>query len=196
MSEQPEVTGLPVPGQMAEFLGRTWWIYLIGGIAAVVFGILALANPRVALFVLGLYFAAFLLVDGVLSFFGAVRHSERKGWWLLMLYGVLATLVGAYLILNPPASMLVFVYTVAFFTLCAGFTQLLFGFHVRREIQGEWVLYLSGALSVLLGLLILLKVGVGSLLVVYMIAGWALFLGIIRILFAFKVKRFAGGAAP
>jgi uncharacterized membrane protein HdeD (DUF308 family) len=191
MSESREIAGMPVPGEMADFLGRTWWIYLIGGIAAVIFGILALINPAMALFVLGLYFAAFLLVDGVVSFFGAVRHSERKGWWLVMLYGILATLVGAYLILNPPASMLVFVYTVAFFTLTAGITQLLFGFHVRKDIQGEWVLYLSGALSVLLGLLILFRVGVGSLLVVYMIAGWALFLGVIRIIFALKVRRFA-----
>ncbi|WP_116368867.1 HdeD family acid-resistance protein [Parahaliea mediterranea] len=178
-------------GAITELLGRTWWIYLIGGIAAVVFGVLALLQPGVALLILGIWFAAYLLVDGVFSAVGALGHRDKQLWWLVLIYGLLAIAIGGFLLMSPPASMLALVYTVALFTLMAGVTQLVFGFQVRKEIQGEWVLYLSGALSVALALLIVLRIGAGSLAVVYMIAGWALFVGVIRIVFAFKVRKLA-----
>lgn len=178
-----------IQGSVSELLRKTWWIYLIGGLAAVLFGAVTIYQPGIALFVLGIWFAAFLLIDGVFSVFGAVSRRGHRGWGWFLLYGILGTTVGGFLLLSPPVSMVALIYTVAFFSLSAGLTQILLGIEVRKEIKGEWILYLSGTLSVLLAILIVLRIGVGSLLVVYMIAAWAVLVGTMRIVFAFKVRR-------
>ena len=93
---------------------RTWWVFLIGGIASVVFGVLAFARPGLALFVLAIFFAAAILVDGAFNLVGAVQNRDKDGWWLMLLIGLLGVLVGAYALLNPPLSIVAFLLIVAF----------------------------------------------------------------------------------
>lgn len=171
-----------------EFCKRTWWAFLIGGIASVIFGILAFTMPGIALLVLSLFFAAALLADGGVNSWGAITNRDRDGWWLLLLFGLLGIAVGGYLLAVPPASMLVFIWLVAFIALFTGFTVISLGWRIRREVEGEWVLYLTGALSVLFGLLILFRIDIGGLSVIYLIATWAIIVGALRIMFALRVR--------
>jgi uncharacterized membrane protein HdeD (DUF308 family) len=170
---------------------RTWWVFLIGGIASVIFGILAFVNPAVALLVLSVYFAAYVLVDGVVNIVGAIQNREKDGWWVLLLIGVLGTLVGAYALLNPPVSMAALVYLVAFMAILMGTLLFMLGRKVREKIEREWVLYLCGILSILWGVLIVVQPDSGAVSVVYMIASWAIMIGVLRIVFAFKAKGLA-----
>lgn len=179
-----------VQGGVSDLLKRTWWIYLIGGIASLFFGVIAFFKPGAALFVLGVCFAVFLLLDGIFSIFGVASRRHYKGWWWLLLYGILASVIGIFLLLSPPASMLALVYTIAFFAMIAGLTQIFLGIELRKEIKGEWILYVSGVLSVLLALLIILRIGFGSLVVIYMIAVWAVLVGVLRIALALRVRSF------
>lgn len=180
-----------LPGNLSDFLSRTWWVYLLGGLAAIAFAVLAILNPSVALLVLAIYFAAYLLVDGIFSVIGALTHRDRPGWILVLIYGLLGVLIGGWLIINPPASVLVLVYAVAFFMVAAGLTQVLFGIKIRNEIKGEWMLYLSGVISILWGALIFFQVGIGSITVAYMVAFWALVFGVLRVIFALRARQFA-----
>jgi uncharacterized membrane protein HdeD (DUF308 family) len=179
---------------------RTWWVFLIGGIAAILFGLLAFVNPGVALLVLAMFFAAWVLVDGAVNIWGALSNREKDGWWLILVLGIAGVLVGGYALLNPPLSMIAFVYVVAFIAMFIGLTSLYLGWKIRAEIPNEWILYLSGALSVLFSLLILFNPGVGGLSVVYVIASWAILVGALRLWFAFRVRKLGGrireAAAP
>lgn len=168
---------------------RTWWVFLIGGIASIVFGILAFINPGVALFVLGMFLAAFLLVDGVVNTWGAITNRDKDGWWMMLVLGLLAIVVGGYALLVPVASMLAVVYMVSFIAMLFGITAIYLGWKVRQEVSGEWLLYLSGGLSVLFSLLILLRPAIGSVSVVYLIASWAIIIGVLRVYFAFRVRK-------
>jgi uncharacterized membrane protein HdeD (DUF308 family) len=167
-------------------------VFLIGGIASVVFGILAFGNPGVALLVLAMFFAAWVLVDGAVNIWGALSNREKDGWWIILVLGVAGVLVGGYALLNPPLSMIAFVYVVAFIAMFIGLTSLYLGWKIRAEIPNEWILYLSGALSVMFSLLILFKPGVGGLSVVYVIASWAILVGALRLWFAFRVRKLGG----
>lgn len=169
--------------------GRLWWVFLIGGIAAVVFGILAFINPGIALLVLSMFFAAYVLVDGAVNIWGSVTNRDKQGWWMLLLLGIVGVLVGGYALLVPPVSMVAFVYVVAFFALFLGLSSLYLGWQVRKQVSTEWVLYLSGALSVLFAVLIVFNPAAGGLSVVYLIGAWAIFIGTLRILFAFKARK-------
>jgi uncharacterized membrane protein HdeD (DUF308 family) len=168
---------------------RTWWVFLIGGLASVAFGVLAFARPGVALFVLATFFAAYLLVDGISNVIGSLRHREKDGWWIMLLMGILGVLVGGFALLNPPISMMAFVYLVAFEAILLGVFLLMLGYKVRQATTREWILYVAGALSILFGIVVVMNPAVGSISIVYTIAVWAVIIGVLKVIFAFKVKN-------
>jgi uncharacterized membrane protein HdeD (DUF308 family) len=171
---------------------RTWWVFLIGGLASVLFGILAFVNPGIALFVLAMFFAAAILVDGAFNVVGSISNREKDGWWLMLLIGLLGVGVGGYALLNPPISMLAFVYLVALQAILLGVILLTLGYKVRKATTREWILYLTGALSLLFGILVVARPGAGSLTIVYMIASWAIVIGALKLAFAFRVRKLPG----
>ena len=183
------------------FCKRTWWVFLVGGIAAVVFGILAFMQPGIALLVLAIYFAAMILVDGAVNVWGALTNRERDGWWIMLLLGIIGVVAGGYALLHPALSVTAFILVAAFTAILIGVTLILLGYRIRQETEREWLLYLAGALSVLFGFLIVTRPVEGSLSVVFMIASWAIILGALKIWFAFRIKnlpdavgqRLAGG---
>jgi len=167
---------------------RTWWVFLVGGIAAVAFGILAFVNPGVALLVLSLFFAAYILIDGAANIWGAINNRDKDGWWVILLLGVLGVLVGGYALLVPPVGIFAFILVVSFMAFVTGASSLYLGWKIRKEISTEWILYLTGALSIAFSILILARPDVGGLSVVYLIAAWAILVGLLRIWFAFFVR--------
>jgi uncharacterized membrane protein HdeD (DUF308 family) len=168
---------------------RTWWVFLIGGLASVIFGVAAFLNPGIALLVLSMFFAAAILVDGVTNILGAVQHREKDGWWIMLLIGILGVVAGGYALLNPPLSMMAFILLVAFEAIVLGVFLLMLGYKVRQATSREWILYVTGALSILFGILVIMNPLAGSVSIVYMIAGWALVVGALKVLFAFRVKN-------
>jgi uncharacterized membrane protein HdeD (DUF308 family) len=162
---------------------------MVGGIAGVIFGLLAFSQPVAAWLVVAVFFAAAILVDGAFNVFGAIQHRDKDGWWILLLIGVLGVVVGAYALLNPLVSMTAFIYLVAFQALMLGVFLVLLGVKVRAATEREWILYLTGGLSILFGILVIVNPAVGGLSVILMIATWAIITGVLKIIFAFKVKN-------
>jgi Short repeat of unknown function (DUF308) len=181
-----------VGGDAEALCRRTWWVFLIGGIAAVLFGVLAFTRPVAAWLVVATFFAAAILVDGVFNVAGSIRNRDKDGWWIMLLLGVLGVLVGGYALLNPLVSMAAFVYLVAFQAVLAGAFLVMLGYKVREVTEREWILYLTGGLSILFGVLVLVNPAIGGLSVIWMIAAWAVVTGVLRILFAFRVRSLPG----
>jgi uncharacterized membrane protein HdeD (DUF308 family) len=187
MATSREETGGPLKG-VGALCKRTWWVFLVGGIASICFGLLALFNPGVALVVLAAFFAAALFVDGLANAFGALTNRDKEGWWLLLLIGLLGIGVAAYAFFHPALTMIAFVYTVAFAAIMLGILCISLGFRIRKESEREWLLYLAGAVSVIFGVLILMQPTSGAVSVVYMIASWAILTGVLRIVAALKLR--------
>jgi len=183
-------------GNAEDLCRRAWWVFLIGGIASIAFGAFALLQPGVALFVLGMFFIASLLVDGVFNVIGAVRHMQKDGWWIMLLIGLLAIVVGGYGLLHPPLSILAFVYLFSFESIALGAILVALGVKVRQVTKREWILYLSGAVSILFGVFVLAQPVTGALSIVWMIAGWSIVVGILRIVFALRMHNTQGGPQP
>jgi len=168
---------------------RTWWVFLIGGIAGVVFGVLAMMEPVTAWLLVSMFFAASIMVDGVSNIVGSMQHREKDGWWIMLLIGILGTVVGGYGLLNPPVSMMAFLYVVAFEAIMLGTFLIMLGYKVRAATQREWILYLAGALSLLFGILVIVNPVAGSLSVITMIGVWALVTGVLKIIFALRIRN-------
>ena len=176
-------------GDARALCKRTWWVFLVGGIASVIFGVLAFVNPGIALLVLAMFFAASVLVDGVFSAIGAVQNRDKDRWWIMLLIGILGLVVGGFALLNPPVSIMAFIYLVAFQAVLLGVFIVMLGYKVRKATTREWILYVMGTLSVLFGLLVVLNPGAGDLSIVYLIASWAVVIGALKVFFALKVKN-------
>jgi uncharacterized membrane protein HdeD (DUF308 family) len=167
-------------------------VFLIGGLASLLFGVVAFAKPGIALLVLSMFFAAAILVDGAFSIVGSIQNREKDGWWVMLLIGILGVGVGGYALMNPPISMLAFVYLVALQAILLGVFLVMLGYRVRLATSREWLLYVTGALSILFGILVLARPGAGSLTIVYMIAAWAIVIGALKLAFAFRIRNLPG----
>lgn len=167
-------------------------MFLIGGLASLLFGVVAFAKPGIALLVLSMFFAAAILVDGAFSIVGSIQNREKDGWWVMLLIGILGVGVGGYALMNPPISMLAFVYLVALQAILLGVFLVMLGYRVRLATSREWLLYVTGALSVLFGILVVAQPGAGSLTIVYMIAAWAIVIGALKLAFAFRIRNLPG----
>jgi uncharacterized membrane protein HdeD (DUF308 family) len=170
---------------------RAWWVFVVGGLAMVAFGLLALSNPGVALFVLATFFAASVLVDGVSNVIGSLQNREKDGWWILLLMGLLGAAVGGYALFNPPLSIMAFILIVAFEAMVLGVFLVMLGHKVRKTTSREWLLYLAGALSMLFGILVIASPVTGSRTIVLLIASWSIAIGVLKVAFGLKVRKLA-----
>src|SRR6185437_16564807 len=110
---------------MKNVLVQNWWALALRGVAAVIFGIIAFALPGVTLTVLVLFFAAYLLVDGVFALIAGLRAAEHhERWGALALEGVLDLVAGAFIVMWPGLTLVVFVYVAAFWALLSGIALL------------------------------------------------------------------------
>jgi uncharacterized membrane protein HdeD (DUF308 family) len=174
---------------LTELLARAWWLILLRGIFAVLFGVLAFAWPGITLASLVLLFGAYAFVDGVFALIGAVRGGGREPWWLLVLEGLVGIGIGALTIFAPGVTALALLFYIAIWAIATGVLEIAAAVAVRKEIEGEWLLILSGLASVAFGALLIARPGAGALAVLWLIGAYALAFGVLLVLASFKVRR-------
>jgi uncharacterized membrane protein HdeD (DUF308 family) len=177
---------------MATLLKRTWWVVLLEGLAAVLFGILALVWPGLTLATLVLLFGAYALVDGVFAVVGSLVHrKEYEDWWLVLLTGLVSIAVGILTFVQPGITALSLLFLIAAWALAIGVLTIVKAIQLRKEIEGEWLLILSGIASVLFGLFVFARPGAGALSLIWLIATYAIVYGGLQVLLAFKARSWA-----
>ncbi len=184
---------------MLEKFTHNWWLYAVRGVIAVIFGIVALTRPEQTLQALVLVFGAFALVDGMLTLFvGIVSIPYFKLWWAVLLEGIAGTLVGLMAIFQPSLTGLALLYLIGAWAFITGVFEIVAAIQFRRVIMNEWMLILSGLLSITLGCLLFVFPGVGEVSLIWLIGIYAIVFGIAEIVFAFRLnglRREVGKAA-
>jgi uncharacterized membrane protein HdeD (DUF308 family) len=171
-------------------LSDRWWLFLLRGIAAVAFGLLSFLWPGVTLLTLVLFFGIYALVDGVLSLVSATasRSSPTPRWWLVI-YGLLGVAAGIATFVWPGMTALLLLIFIASWAIAIGFFLIYGGIRLRKEIEGEWLLILTGVISILAGILMFVVPGASALALVWLVASYAILFGILTIGFAFRLRR-------
>ena len=177
-------------GPVLPVLSRNWWLVALRGLAAIVFGVLAFVWPAITLWALVLLFGAYMLVDGIFAIVAAVRAAGREArWWLLLIEGVLGVLAGLVAAFWPGLTALALLYFIAAWAIVSGILEIAGAIRLRREIEGEWALGLSGALSLLFGvLLVVIPAPAGLLSLVWLIGAYALAFGVLLLVLAFRLR--------
>ncbi len=176
---------------MITQLGRHWWALALRGLAAVLFGLAAFLWSGITLAVLVILFGAYALVDGIFAVVAAVSTArQNEHWWALLIEGLAGIAVGVMTFFWPGITALALVYIIAAWALITGILEIVAAIRLREYIAGEWLLGLSGIVSVILGVLLMLHPGAGALAFVWLIGGYAIFFGILMIALAFRLRDF------
>jgi uncharacterized membrane protein HdeD (DUF308 family) len=177
------------PPSLLNTLARYWWLLVLRGIAAIVFGILAFIWPGITLFTLILFWGAFTLVDGVLSLAHAVMGGNMGSRWGLALVGLAGIAAGILTFMWPGVTALVLLWFIAAWSIVLGIFQIIGAIQLRKEIDNEWTLILSGVVSVLFGVILFVAPGAGALGLIWMIGAFALIFGVLMVMAGLRLKK-------
>lgn len=174
---------------MLRTLSRHWWVLLLRGLLAILFGILAILSPGITGLALVLLFGAYVFVDGIFSLIAAFRERESNDrWWVLLLEGLAGIAAGVVAFVSPQLAGLALVLLIAAWALITGVFEIVAAIRLRKELEGEWLMIVSGILSILLAVLVILNPVAGAAAFVMIIGIYAIIFGIVMIMLAFRLR--------
>jgi uncharacterized membrane protein HdeD (DUF308 family) len=165
-------------------VARNWWVLALRGLLAVLFAFCAFIWPGLTLGVLVLLWGAFAIVDGVI----AIAAGASTRWWSQVFFGVLGVVAGLIALFMPGITALALLMVIAAWAIVRGVFEIVAAIRLRKELTGEWLLILAGAVSVAFGVLMVLYPAAGALAVVWLIGLQALMAGIFLFALAFRLR--------
>jgi uncharacterized membrane protein HdeD (DUF308 family) len=177
------------PGLLLHALAQNWWLLLLRGLCAILFGVLTFIWPGLTLVTLVLFYGAFALVDGVLAIIAAIKGGDPAPRWWLAILGVFGIAAGVLTFLWPGLTALVLLFFIAGWAIAVGVMQVIGAIKLRHEIEGEWLLIAGGVLSVIFGLVMLAMPGAGALALIFVIGAYAIVYGALLVSFSLRLRR-------
>lgn len=176
-------------------LARNWWVFLIRGILAVIFGVATWFFPATAFLSLVIVFGAFALVDGVFAIVSAfTSNAKSENWWWLIFEGIVGIFVGILTIVQPAAMGEAWLLLIAAWAIVTGVFEIITAIRLRKVIEGELWLVLSGLASVAFGVLVLVYPQLGVAAIGIIVGVYALIFGILLIMLALRLRKHKAAA--
>jgi len=184
-------TGMPASkarcDALSEALADNWWAVGLRGVMGILFGLICLLTPGVAVQVFVILFAAYMLVDGlfaIVSGIKAARNGER--WGLLILEGVVDLAAGAVAVLWPAITLVALIWLIAIWAVVSGALMLGAAFTLNLD-HGRWWLALGGIASLIFGVLLVIEPLIGAVVLTMWVGAYALVFGIFLLTLAFQL---------
>lgn len=177
-------------------LARNWWLVVLRGVCAVLFGVMAFAWPGLTLLVLVTLYGVYAAMDGGFAIAAAIRGGTPAPRWWLVLVGIVSFGAAVAAFAYPGMTALLLVMFIGAWAVTCGIFEIIGAIQIRKEIEGEWMLIVHGLLSVLFGLVLLVSPGQGAIALVWLIAMYAMFAGVLLILLGLRLRRYVPAAAP
>ena len=182
---------------MAKSLSQNWWLVLLRGLLAILFGILAFAWPAITWLTLILMFGIYAIVDGIIAIVsGLARTKESPRWWTFLIEGLLGIGAGIVALVWPGLTSLVLIYMIASWAIITGILEIAAAIRLRNEISNEWMLGLGGLVSIGLGILLFFQPAAGGLAIIWTIAAYALIFGVLLVILGFRLRYWKTPGMP
>lgn len=179
---------------MEQSLARNWWVLALRGTLAIVFGVLVLLWPVLGWLAVVGTFGVYALLDGVVALGTALGGGNRRRWWGLLLEGAFGVAAGVLTFAWPELTALALLYFIAGWAVASGVAKIVAAATLREEISGEWLLGLSGVLSIVFGVALALMPGPGALALAWLIAANSVAYGVLMLVLAFRLWGLASEA--
>jgi uncharacterized membrane protein HdeD (DUF308 family) len=172
-----------------------WWLVLLRGISMVIFGLVALVLPGIALLTLVWLFGFYAILDGVAAIMIGIRTRGEPHWVWTIVQGVVSVLAGVVALIWPGVTALALLFVVAFWAIVLGIGEIGGAFASRKSGSNAWGWTLAaGILNVVFGVLLLIWPASGILTLIWLVGVFTLAGGIALIVLAFRVRSVATSA--
>lgn len=174
-------------GGLAFEMSKKWWVLALRGVLLIIMGILAFTS---ALFLITLI-GAYMLIDGVgMLWAGFGPQPTGQSRWPLLLVGILGIVAGLIVIGNPVIGGLTIVWVIAAWAIVVGLLEIVSAITLRKEIDNEWWMILTGVLSIIFGVLAYMNPIAAGSAIQTIFAIFAIVAGVFSIALAFRVRSF------
>ena len=175
---------------MLHFLAKHWWVTVLRGAVSLAFAAVAFLMPAFTFNVLVMTIGVFLLADGLLAAWSGWRlRVDDDDWWVAALEGLLGIGLGIATLANPEISAVLLISLIAMWFLVTGAFEIILAFRIRKEIENEWQLALAGAISMAVGVLMLVQPNAGAVSIAWWIGLYALFFGVLMVGLGIRLRR-------
>ena len=174
---------------MLNVLSRNWWATVVRGLIAIGVGILAWIRPEIFWASLVLVFAIYAVVDGLFAIVATMKGRTRDRA-LHLLEGVFGIVMGVFVFLYPDQAGTAVVLLIGLWAAATGIVEIVSSVRLRREIEDEWLLGLSGILSVILGAILIVRPQFGQVTTTYVLGTYGLIFGVVLVVLGLRVRRF------
>ena len=172
---------------LSEVLAQAWWVVGLRGILGIIFGLICLLTPGIAVQVFVILFAAYMLVDGVFAIISGIRAARNgERWGLLLLEGVVDIAAGAVAVLWPAITLVALIWVIAIWAIISGALMLGAAFGLNLD-HGRWWLALGGIASIIFGVLLVIEPFVGAVVLTMWVGAYAIVFGGVLLVLAFQL---------
>jgi uncharacterized membrane protein HdeD (DUF308 family) len=169
-------------------LAQLWWAFILRGILGILFGAMVIVFPGIGLSAIILLFAIWALIGGASSLIGAWRSRGRREWWVGVFEGLAGLAAGVVAILLPALTALALLFIVAGWAIVTGILQIWMAVRLREQISGELWMGLSGLISILFGLVLVIFPGTGILSVLLLVGFFSILMGVPMVLLGWRLR--------
>jgi uncharacterized membrane protein HdeD (DUF308 family) len=183
--------------EIAGALAARWWTLLVRGLAAILFGILAIARPGTSLLALVFVWGSYAMVDGVFELALAAKRGSRGGRWGWYFFeGLVSIVAGVGAFAWPGITAVVLAMMIGAWALLTGIAEIVAAIELRKVLSGEWLLAASGVVSIVFGLVVFAFPMAGALSIVWVVGIYAIAFGTMLATLAFRIKHWAQEQKP
>ncbi len=174
----------------SKLVSRIWWILGLSGALAVVFGLVALFRPGKTILALVYVFGAFAVLSGLSLIVAAVRAGEaHRRWGWLAVSGIVGVAAGIVSLVWPGITALSLVFLIASWAIITGIAQIAFALQWPDTLPHPWLASLSGILSVVFGILLLVWPRSGAIALTWLLGIYAIAYGATLLYYAFRLQQ-------
>lgn len=163
-----------------------WWDMLLLSALAIIFGLLVFFMPGLSIAVFVLMFGIYAFAVGILMLLQTVTVKDGK-WWVRLLGSIVAFAAGAAVFMSPGISALTLLYVISLYFIFVGILQVISAIELRRVFTGEWLYFISGILSIIVGVLLIMRPLTGAIALAQTIGIFAIAYGLIIGLLALRL---------
>jgi uncharacterized membrane protein HdeD (DUF308 family) len=177
---------------MLRLLCDKWWLFVVRGLVAIAFGILAFVRPDVALTALVALFGFFALTDGLVSLAGCFVFAKTKLVWWMLIEGLIGVAAGIVTFAMPGLTAVVLLTFLGAWLIASGAIRIALSIEMRKAIDNAWLAALAGVFSLIAGVLTLVSPLQTAVAWMWVMGAYALIAGLVMLTLCVNLKRLAG----
>jgi uncharacterized membrane protein HdeD (DUF308 family) len=168
-----------------------WWIGVVEGAIAVLFGVAAVFWPGLTVVTLVYLFGADVLVWSVFEMLrGVMSVGKSNHWFLTLIFGLFGLGVGVYLVRHPAVTFTTLILLIGFVLIVRGLVDIISPFLEKGVAATSKVLsIIAGIVALVVGIVVLREPVSGGVAFVWLLGLFALVFGTVTIAMAFDVRK-------